>query len=103
MKTERPKKLLKKYMKNIAIIGSGSWGTALAVYLANKGHNVKIWSYAKEEQELINNERKCKFLPEAEIPENVNCYLDYEEVIKGTFDKNHNQQFYFVASATPRK
>ena len=28
-------------MKNIAIIGSGSWGVALAVHLANVGHNVK--------------------------------------------------------------
>ena len=30
---------------NIAIIGSGSWGVALAVHLANVGNNVKIWSF----------------------------------------------------------
>ncbi len=34
-------------MKNIAIIGSGSWGVALAVYLANQGKKVKIWSFAE--------------------------------------------------------
>ena len=46
---------------NIAIIGSGSWGVALAVHLANVGNNVKIWSFMEEERDLINNERKCKF------------------------------------------
>ena len=30
-------------MKNIAIIGSGSWGVALAIHLAKQGHNVKLW------------------------------------------------------------
>ena len=32
-------------MKNIAIIGSGSWGVALAIHLAKNGHTIKIWSY----------------------------------------------------------
>lgn len=69
-------------MKNIAIIGSGSWGVALAIHLANIGHNVKIWSFAKEEADLINNERKCIFLPKAIIPNNVKCSLDFKEVIE---------------------
>lgn len=71
-------------MKNIAIIGSGSWGVALAIYLAKIGHNVKIWSFAKEEADLINNEKKCMFLPKATIPDNVKCSLDFKEVIEGT-------------------
>ncbi len=71
-------------MKNIAIIGSGSWGVALAIHLANMGHNVKIWSFAKEEADLINNEKKCVFLPKATIPNNVFCSLDYKEVIEGS-------------------
>ena len=70
-------------MKNIAIIGSGSWGVALAIHLAKNGHKIKIWSYEKEEADLINNQRKCKFLPNVEIPDNIECKLDYEEVIKG--------------------
>ena len=70
-------------MKNIAIIGSGSWGVALAIHLAKNGHKIKIWSYEKEEADLINNQRKCKFLPNVEIPDNRECKLDYEEVIKG--------------------
>lgn len=71
-------------MKNIAIIGSGSWGVALAIHLANMGHNIKIWSFAKEEADLINNEKKCMFLPKATIPNNVVCSLDFKEVIEGS-------------------
>lgn len=67
---------------NIAIIGSGSWGVALAVHLANVGNNVKIWSFMEEEIDLINNERKCKFLPGVELPENIMCSTDFGEVIK---------------------
>lgn len=70
-------------MKNIAIIGSGSWGVALGMHLARLGNNIKIWSFEKEEADLINNDRKCKFLPNITIPDNILCSLDYEEVIKG--------------------
>ena len=48
-------------MRKIAIIGSGTWGLALASYLANQGNDVKVWSFAKEEVEMIQNERRCKF------------------------------------------
>ncbi len=69
-------------MKNIAIIGSGSWGVALAIHMAKLGHNIKIWSFSKEEADLINNERKCKFLPEITIPSNIVCTMSFEECIK---------------------
>lgn len=69
---------------NIAIIGSGSWGVALAVHLASVGHNVKIWSFMEEERDIINNEKRCKFLPGLVLPENISCSTDFEEVIKGT-------------------
>lgn len=69
-------------MKNIAIIGSGSWGVALAIHMAKLGHNIKIWSFLKEEADLINNERKCKFLPEITIPNNIECTQSFEECIK---------------------
>ena len=71
-------------MKNIAIIGSGSWGVALAVHLASVGHNVKIWSFMEEERDLINNEKRCKFLPGLVLPENISCSTNFEEVIEGT-------------------
>lgn len=71
-------------MKNIAIIGSGSWGVALGIYLAKQGNSVKIWSFVQQEADTINNEKKCKFLPKAIIPEGLTCYTSYEETIKDT-------------------
>lgn len=69
-------------MKTIAIIGSGSWGAALGIYLANHGHNVKIWSFDEKERDAINNEKKCIFLPDAKIPEGVVCSSSFEEVLE---------------------
>ncbi len=71
-------------MKTIAIIGSGSWGVALATHLANAGNKVKLWSFSKEEANLINNEKKCKFLPQIILPNNIECYTDYKSTIEGS-------------------
>ena len=71
-------------MKNVAIIGSGSWGVALGIHLAKLGHNIKIWSFMEEERDLINNEKKCKFLPNVELPDNISCSTDFKEVIENS-------------------
>ena len=71
-------------MKKIAVIGSGSWGVALAIHLAKMGHKVSIWSFSGEEADLINNEKKCKFLPNAVIPDGVECKTEYKDVIEGS-------------------
>ena len=81
-------------MKKICIIGSGSWGVALAIHLAKQGHKIKMWSFSEEEKDLINNKKKCKFLPDAEIPEGVYCTNSYEEAINGTD---------FIIHVTPSK
>ena len=81
-------------MKNVAIIGSGSWGVALATHLARNGNNVRLWSFNKDERDLINNERKCKFLPDIEIGENILCSTDFEKVIDGSD---------FIMHVTPSK
>ncbi len=69
-------------MCKIAIIGSGSWGVALATHLAKCGNEIKIWSFSEEEKKLINEERKCEFLPGLIIHENISCSENFEEVIK---------------------
>lgn len=71
-------------MKNIAIIGSGTWGVALAIHLSKMGNKIKIWSFSEEEANTLNTERKCKFLPEAVIDENIMCYTDMKTVIDGS-------------------
>lgn len=81
-------------MKKIAVIGSGSWGVALATHLARTGNEVKIWSFNPEEMESINTKRRCKFLPELEIHKNITCYQDFETVI---------QEAEFILHVTPSK
>ncbi len=71
-------------MKNICIIGSGSWGCALAIHAAKTGNNVKIWSFSEEEANIINNEKKCMFLPMAKMPDNVVCTTNIEEAVKNS-------------------
>ena len=71
-------------MRKIAIIGSGSWGIALATHLARCGNEIKIWSFSEKEMKLINEERRCEFLPGLEIDENITCYNEFEETIKDT-------------------
>lgn len=81
-------------MKKIAIIGSGSWGVALAMHLSRCGNEIKIWSFAEDERDLINNQRKCKFLPDVTVPDNVFCSNNFEEVIKDSD---------FIMHVTPSK
>ena len=69
-------------MRKICIIGSGSWGVALAIHAAKMGNEVKLWSYSEEEATQINEQRKCKFLPEAIIPEGISCTTNIEEAVK---------------------
>ena len=68
--------------KNIAVVGSGSWGMALANHLAEMGNDVKVWSFTEEEKNLINNERKCMFIPDMVLDEKIYCSNDVVEVVK---------------------
>ena len=70
-------------MKTVAIIGAGSWGVALAIHISKLGNKVRLWSYNPSETELIRKERVCKFLPGVMIPEEVECYNEFEPVITG--------------------
>lgn len=69
-------------MKKIAIIGSGSWGSALAIYLADKCEKINIWSFLEEEKNMINENHTCALLPGSVIPENVVATTSLEEAIK---------------------
>lgn len=43
-----------------------------------------MWSFTEEERDLINNERKCKFLPNVEMPENIYCTTSIKEATENT-------------------
>ncbi len=68
-------------MKNIAIIGSGSFGCALAHVFGIK-NNVKMWSFTSEEADSINKHHCCLLVPSITLNNKTKCYLDYETVIK---------------------
>lgn len=68
--------------KNVAVIGSGSWGMALANHLAEMGNNVKVWSFTEEEKNLINNEHKCMFIKDMVLDDKIYCSNDVVEVVK---------------------
>lgn len=80
--------------KKIAVIGSGSWGLALSNHLAEIGNDVKVWSFTEEEKNLINNEHKCKFIPDMVLDEKVVCSNDLKEVV---------QEAEYIFHVTPSK
>ena len=71
-------------MAKTGVIGSGSWGTALARVLSKNGHEVTLWSRREEESRMLREERENKSkLPGVKIPENIVCTTDLEETVKG--------------------
>ena len=60
-----------------AVIGSGAWGTALAIRLCKNGHDVTMWTYEKELIEEMEMTRHNPRLPEAVLPEGLKISGDY--------------------------
>ena len=61
----------------ITVVGSGGWGTALAVMLSKNGNDVTLWSFEKQEFERLNNDRENRaFLPGVLFPEGLKCTDD---------------------------
>ena len=64
-------------MNNVAFVGGGSFGTALAVLLAKKGNKVTIYDKDSEViKDISENKRNSKYLPELIIPEEVAATTD---------------------------
>ena len=82
--------MLKKNEKSnisILIIGAGSWGTTLAIMLAQKGYNIKIWVRSHESCEEIKSKRKnSKYTGSIIIPENVLPFNDKNDLINSDID-----------------
>ncbi len=54
---------------DIAVIGSGGWGTALARLLHKNGHDVTLWSFLREESENLARTRENPFLKGVPLPD----------------------------------
>lgn len=66
----------------IAVLGSGSWGTALAVHLSQKGFKPYLWSRSREQSdEIIATGKNSRYLPGIEIPGGVIPGHDLEEAV----------------------
>ena len=59
------------------VVGSGAWGTALAVRLSQNGHDVTMWTFEKELIPQMRTTRRNPRLPVAELPENLSISGDY--------------------------
>ena len=58
-------------MAKVSIIGTGTWGIALGMVLAQNGHEVTAWSALPKEIEALRESYTCKNLPGVEIPRSI--------------------------------
>ena len=66
----------------IGVIGAGSWGTALSLLLAGKGHRVDLWVYEKDLCDVMNRERENRvYLPGFQLPEAIHPSHSLQEVV----------------------
>lgn len=71
-------------MSKIAVVGSGSWGTAFSRMLANNNHEVCLWSYFKHESDELKKYKENKpFLPGITLPDNISFTADIGECVTG--------------------
>jgi glycerol-3-phosphate dehydrogenase (NAD(P)+) len=72
-------------MSQIAVVGSGAWGTGLAIVLGRKQvHHVTMWAHEKEVCDSINTHRmNLLFLPGQPIPEGVTASNNLPEALRG--------------------
>ena len=60
-----------------AVVGSGAWGTALAIRLCKNGHDVTMWTFETELIPEMLETRRNPRLPGAQLPENLKISGDY--------------------------
>lgn len=67
-------------MEQVTVLGAGSWGTALAIVLAENGHDTLLWTHRQDQADEINNEHtNKKYLPDTVLPANLRATASLEE------------------------
>jgi glycerol-3-phosphate dehydrogenase (NAD(P)+) len=71
-------------MSRIAVMGSGAWGTAIALSLAGRGgHDLTLWSHSPEVSETIAERgENVAFLPGFSIPKSIRATSSIEEALR---------------------
>jgi glycerol-3-phosphate dehydrogenase (NAD(P)+) len=71
-------------MQTLAVVGAGSWGTALAIACAGRATRVHLWAREEEVARGVNEARRNPlYLAEAPIPDNVTAFTDFENCLAG--------------------
>jgi glycerol-3-phosphate dehydrogenase (NAD(P)+) len=71
-------------MKRIAVLGAGSWGTALSVHLARVGHDVSLWARdCALVEELRSRRANAVYLPDVVLPPRVAVTCDLAAALRG--------------------
>lgn len=71
-------------MSKIAIVGAGSWATALAIALSRHHSNIHLWARRKDQVREINEERKnSRYLPGVTLPEQIIASNFLDDVLSG--------------------
>ena len=66
------------FTPTILVLGAGSWGTALAMVLARKGHQAVLWGRnSAQMQQMATARQNTRFLPEITFPENLHAVSDF--------------------------
>ena len=66
----------------IAVLGAGSWGTALAIHLADSGHDVLLWGNEPEHMQILSRQRcNQQYLPDVAFPELLQTTDDLEHAL----------------------
>ncbi|GGO04435.1 NAD(P)H-dependent glycerol-3-phosphate dehydrogenase [Saccharibacillus kuerlensis] len=69
--------------KKVCVLVGGSWGTALAMVLADNGHDVRLWARSEEQVNEINKTREnSRFLPGVKLPDGIRATTSMEEAVK---------------------
>lgn len=74
----------------ISVLGSGGWGTALALLLLENGHDVTLWSYMEKESATLREKGENPVLPGVKLPRelkltsDMNCVKDCRAVVLAT-------------------
>ncbi|GAA0481186.1 NAD(P)H-dependent glycerol-3-phosphate dehydrogenase [Salinibacillus aidingensis] len=69
-------------MGKVAVLGAGSWGSALALVLGDNHHDVRLWTHRAEQAKAINETRQNeKYLKEITLPDEVKAYDNLNEAI----------------------
>ena len=68
----------------VAILGAGSWGTALAVHLARIGHDVRLWARdATLVAEIQDTRRNSRYLPDIAVPDAAVATASLADALQG--------------------